>query len=74
MESKYGKNKSGSRRSSTLEPHDNRLTVLGITNGHVDSDLKVTALSAANRSYAPYSHCPTGVALVDCEGRVYRGW
>ncbi|RID79606.1 hypothetical protein BRARA_A02331 [Brassica rapa] len=57
-----------------LEPHNNHLTLLGITNGHVDSDLKVTALSAANRSYAPYSRCPTGVALVDCEGRVYRGW
>ncbi|KAJ4867378.1 Cytidine deaminase 1 [Raphanus sativus] len=58
-----------------LEPHDNRLTLLGvITNGHTDSDLKLTALSAANRSYAPYSRCPSGVAMVDCEGRVYRGW
>ncbi|KAG2241656.1 hypothetical protein Bca4012_015381 [Brassica carinata] len=57
-----------------LEPHDNRLTLLGVTNGHIDSDLKLTALSAANRSYAPYSRCPSGVALVDCEGRVYRGW
>ncbi|CAF2029872.1 unnamed protein product [Brassica napus] len=57
-----------------LEPHDNRLTILGVTNGHTDSDLKLTALAAANRSYAPYSRCPSGVALVDCEGRVYRGW
>ncbi|KAJ0263064.1 Cytidine/deoxycytidylate deaminase [Hirschfeldia incana] len=57
-----------------LEPHDNGLALLGVTNGHVDSDLKLTALSAANRSYAPYSGCPSGVALVDCEGRVYRGW
>ncbi|CAN6968019.1 unnamed protein product [Brassica oleracea var. botrytis] len=57
-----------------LEPHDNRFTLLGVTNGHTDSDLKLTALAAANRSYAPYSRCPSGVALVDCEGRVYRGW
>ncbi|KAL1210625.1 Cytidine deaminase 1 [Cardamine amara subsp. amara] len=65
-----------------LELHDNRLTLLsdsdlqnvGICNGHTDSDLKHTALSAAKRSYSPYSRCPSGVALVDCEGKVYRGW
>uniref|UniRef100_A0A1J3CNZ6 cytidine deaminase n=1 Tax=Noccaea caerulescens TaxID=107243 RepID=A0A1J3CNZ6_NOCCA len=64
-----------------LEPHDNRLTLSDpdIPNGgHTDSDtysnLKRTALSAANRSYSPYSRCPSGVALVDCEGKVYRGW
>ncbi|KAF8051795.1 hypothetical protein N665_1665s0012 [Sinapis alba] len=57
-----------------LEPHDNRLSFSDITNGYTDSDLKLTALSAANRSYSPYSRCPSGVALVDCEGRVYRGW
>ncbi|CAA7027530.1 unnamed protein product [Microthlaspi erraticum] len=64
-----------------LEPHDNRLTLSDpdIPNGgHTDSDtypnLKLTALSAANRSYSPYSRCPSGVALVDCEGKVYRGW
>lgn len=37
-------------------------------------ELKRTALAAANRSYAPYSLCPSGVALVDCDGKVYRGW
>lgn len=31
------------------------------------------ALEAANNSHAPYSGCPSGVALMDCEGKVYRG-
>ncbi|KAG9144084.1 hypothetical protein Leryth_013731 [Lithospermum erythrorhizon] len=31
------------------------------------------ALKAANKSYAPYSGCPSGVALMDCDGIVYRG-
>ncbi|VVA94784.1 unnamed protein product [Arabis nemorensis] len=63
-----------------LEPHDNNLTLSDpdLTNGHINSDvssnLKRTALSAANRSYSPYSQCPSGVAMVDCEGKVYRGW
>ncbi|CAH2077572.1 unnamed protein product [Thlaspi arvense] len=69
-----------------LEPHDNRLTLSDpdhlpngeFCNGYIDSDissnLRGTALSAANRSYAPYSRCPSGVALVDCEGKMYRGW
>ncbi|XP_010526400.1 PREDICTED: cytidine deaminase 1-like [Tarenaya hassleriana] len=67
-----------------LEPHDNRLTVPDldrdgeICNDGADSDhrskLRRVALAAANRSYAPYSGCPSGVAVVDCDGRVYRGW
>ncbi|KFK29517.1 hypothetical protein AALP_AA7G144500 [Arabis alpina] len=61
-----------------LEPHDNNLTLSNpgeMRNGHIDSsDMKRTALSAANRSYSPYSQCPSGVAMVDCEGKVYRGW
>ncbi|CAD5329452.1 unnamed protein product [Arabidopsis thaliana] len=32
------------------------------------------ALKAANRSYAPYSKSPSGVALMDFQGRVYSGW
>ncbi|CAL9223635.1 unnamed protein product [Arabidopsis halleri] len=62
-----------------LEPHDNHLKISdldSICNGITDSsaDLKQTALAAANRSYAPYSLCPSGVSLVDCDGKVYRGW
>ncbi|CAL9227334.1 unnamed protein product [Arabidopsis halleri] len=36
--------------------------------------LKCRALNAANRSYAPYSGCPSGVALMDSQGKVYSGW
>ncbi|KFK40334.1 hypothetical protein AALP_AA3G360600 [Arabis alpina] len=48
----------------------------GITDSDSDSngDLKRTALAAANRSYSPYSLCPSGVSLMDCDGKVYRGW
>ncbi|KAJ0254200.1 Cytidine deaminase 1 [Hirschfeldia incana] len=56
-----------------LEHHDNNLTISDldlICNGK----LKSAALAAANRSYAPYSLCPSGVSLVDCDGKVYRGW
>ena len=35
--------------------------------------LKYEALEAANKSHAPYSGCPSGVALMDSKGRVYRG-
>ncbi|CAN7126184.1 hypothetical protein HID58_024669 [Brassica napus] len=59
-----------------LEHHDNNLTISDldpISNGNT-VELKRTALAAANRSYAPYSLCPSGVALVDCDGKVYRGW
>lgn len=35
--------------------------------------LRMEALEAANNSHAPYSGCPSGVALMDCEGKVYRG-
>lgn len=31
------------------------------------------ALAAARGSHAPYSGCPSGVAVLDCDGRVYRG-
>ncbi|KAJ8766919.1 hypothetical protein K2173_011737 [Erythroxylum novogranatense] len=58
-----------------LEPHHNNLSLLSdgnVPNG-VMFDLKFEALEAANRSHAPYSKCPSGVALVDCEGKVYRG-
>ncbi|KAK4352882.1 hypothetical protein RND71_028400 [Anisodus tanguticus] len=38
-------------------------------NNHV----KYAALEAANDSHAPYSGCPSGVALMDCDGKVYNG-
>ncbi|XP_010242190.1 PREDICTED: cytidine deaminase 1 [Nelumbo nucifera] len=36
--------------------------------------LKLAALEAANESHAPYSGCPSGAALMDTEGRIYKGW
>ncbi|KAL1220804.1 Cytidine deaminase 1 [Cardamine amara subsp. amara] len=58
-----------------LEPHDNRLAISDLDSENTaESELKRTALAAANRSYAPYSLCPSGVSLVDCDGKVYRGW
>ncbi|KAL3627031.1 hypothetical protein CASFOL_028394 [Castilleja foliolosa] len=35
--------------------------------------LRESALEAANKAHAPYSGCPSGVALMDCEGNVYKG-
>ncbi|KAK6147725.1 hypothetical protein DH2020_018637 [Rehmannia glutinosa] len=35
--------------------------------------LREAALEAANNAHAPYSGCPSGVALMDCEGKVYKG-
>ncbi|TKY60785.1 Cytidine deaminase 1 [Spatholobus suberectus] len=65
-----------------LEPHHNALTLRrqednlsgGPCNGHVASDkLKVAALEAANKSHAPYSGSPSGVALLDRDGNVFKG-
>ncbi|XP_010447832.1 PREDICTED: cytidine deaminase 1-like [Camelina sativa] len=59
-----------------LEPRYNNLTLSG-PDSHVPyryPDLKPAGLVAANRSYAPYSKCPSGVALVDRQGIVYKGW
>uniref|UniRef100_A0A5B6YPZ9 cytidine deaminase n=1 Tax=Davidia involucrata TaxID=16924 RepID=A0A5B6YPZ9_DAVIN len=72
-----------------LEPHENGLSLLSKTidsncgnlcNGVCElyskneSKLKIAALEAANHSHAPYSGCPSGVALMDCEGNIYRGF
>ncbi|XP_047261251.1 cytidine deaminase 1-like [Capsicum annuum] len=35
--------------------------------------LKIAALEAANNSHAPYSGCPSGVAIMDCDGKIYKG-
>lgn len=60
-----------------LEPIDNGLSLTGdsLPNGFHDDrkDLISAALAAANKSHAPYSGCPSGVALLDSEGKVFRG-
>ncbi|KAM3373721.1 cytidine deaminase 1-like [Capsicum galapagoense] len=43
-------------------------------NGVLNSTLvKIAALEAANNSHAPYSGCPSGVAIMDCDGKIYKG-
>ncbi|XP_019191572.1 PREDICTED: cytidine deaminase 1 [Ipomoea nil] len=56
-----------------LEPHNNGLSLSDIVAADNSILLKISALEAANESHAPYSHCPSGVALMDCEGKVYKG-
>ncbi|KAI3754197.1 hypothetical protein L1987_53975 [Smallanthus sonchifolius] len=52
---------------------------VNLLNGYFDlihkneESLKMEALDAARGSHAPYSGCPSGVALMDCEGKVYKG-
>ncbi|XP_050216587.1 cytidine deaminase 1-like [Mercurialis annua] len=63
-----------------LEPRYNNLSLI-IRNGgikinstnSISDELKLEALEAANLSHAPYSKCPSGVALMDSEGKVYKG-
>ncbi|KAG5559212.1 hypothetical protein RHGRI_008953 [Rhododendron griersonianum] len=72
-----------------LEPHNNGLQLQIqalptsknpiLCNGHLKSHgkdelLEIAALEAANESHAPYSGCPSGVALMDCEGEIYKGF
>lgn len=51
----------------------------GISNGNCgkhkkdESVLREAALEAANNAHAPYSGCPSGIALMDSEGKVYKG-
>ncbi|CAA7023157.1 unnamed protein product [Microthlaspi erraticum] len=59
------------------EPKHNGLTLLEpeiCQDSDACSHLKCRALAAANKSCAPYSDCPSGVALKDRDGKVYRGW
>ncbi|KAG8376124.1 hypothetical protein BUALT_Bualt09G0030700 [Buddleja alternifolia] len=47
-----------------------------LSNGNCEKNetiLRRAALEAANNAHAPYSGCPSGVALMDCEGNVYKG-
>ncbi|GAB4853807.1 hypothetical protein Ancab_018001 [Ancistrocladus abbreviatus] len=67
-----------------LENHDNHL-VIGdefsgkkgnLSNGFSAFDLNglvLAALEAANKSHAAYSGCPSGVALMDVDGKIYKG-
>ncbi|PPR80264.1 hypothetical protein GOBAR_AA40456 [Gossypium barbadense] len=54
-----------------LEPRRNGLSFT--SDGGEYDELKHAALDAANMSYAPYSGCPSGVALIDVEGKIYKG-
>ncbi|KAE8698401.1 Cytidine deaminase 1 [Hibiscus syriacus] len=60
-----------------LEPHRNGLSfcpdLCSVKSDCGEEDLKYAALDAANMSHAPYSGCPSGVALVDVEGKIYKG-
>jgi cytidine deaminase len=61
-----------------LEPHHNNLSFLGDDKlpygvSAALEDLKNEALEAAKKSHAPYTNCPSGLALMDCEGKVFRG-
>ncbi|KAE8714109.1 Cytidine deaminase 1 [Hibiscus syriacus] len=59
-----------------LESHRNGLWFRSdLCNGKIidGDDLKHAALEAANMSHAPYSGCPSGVALLDVEGKIYKG-
>lgn len=54
-----------------LEPRRNLLALH--VNSDASSDLSAAALAAADASHAPYSGCPSGVAVADRAGRVFAG-
>ncbi|KAK7399037.1 hypothetical protein VNO78_10212 [Psophocarpus tetragonolobus] len=58
-----------------LEAHHNALSLLGDGDGDdaAIQKLKIAALEAANKSHAPYSGSPSGVALLDSHGNIFRG-
>ncbi|XP_068653045.1 cytidine deaminase 1-like [Aristolochia californica] len=57
-----------------LESPDNGL-VWAPRNGTdgAEEELRTAAVEAANRAHAPYTGCPSGVALMDSQGRVFAG-
>ncbi|ESQ54276.1 hypothetical protein EUTSA_v10026995mg [Eutrema salsugineum] len=57
-----------------LQARHNGLAFLDPVVSAGETDLKSMALAAANKSFAPYSMCPSGVALRGRDGKVYRGW
>ncbi|XP_004503537.1 cytidine deaminase 1-like [Cicer arietinum] len=61
-----------------LEPRNNGLTLLklpneGFNGESIHEKLQIAALEAANNSHAPYSDSPSGVAILDCGGNIYKG-
>ncbi|KAL2321386.1 hypothetical protein Fmac_030355 [Flemingia macrophylla] len=57
-----------------LEPRHNALALALNPNPNPNpSSLALEALEAANRSHAPYSACPSGVAVLDSKGGVFKG-
>ncbi|XP_061995068.1 cytidine deaminase 1-like [Rosa rugosa] len=57
-----------------LEKHNNGLSFSSNKSPTFSDDLMNHALEAANRSHAPYSLCPSGVAILDGKGKIYKGW
>ncbi|XP_027358957.1 cytidine deaminase 1-like [Abrus precatorius] len=57
-----------------LEPHNNALSLPShLTLNYSNPKLQLAALDAANLSHAPYSGSPSGVALLDSQGNLYKG-
>lgn len=56
-----------------LETHRNGLDLKGEVQNPDLRPLAKAAHDAANASHAPYSACPSGVALVDVDGKIYKG-
>ncbi|KAJ0971372.1 hypothetical protein J5N97_019331 [Dioscorea zingiberensis] len=58
-----------------LEPHDNRIEIIGQWDGIKGAARRVrdAAEEAARKAHAPYSGCPSGFAVADGEGRVCAG-
>jgi hypothetical protein len=44
---------------------------MGFVGSGVGVEFRFAALEASSRSHTPYIWCRSGVALVDCEGKVY---
>ncbi|KAK8558589.1 hypothetical protein V6N13_098240 [Hibiscus sabdariffa] len=58
------------------EPHQNDLSFCNdLCNDKISGgdDLKHAALEAANMSHVSYNGCPSRVALLDVEGKIYKG-
>ncbi|KAK6941398.1 Cytidine/deoxycytidylate deaminase, zinc-binding domain [Dillenia turbinata] len=59
-----------------LEEIDGEKGKLGngfLNSSDLQSNLVVVALEAANNAHAHYSKCPSGVSLMDTEGKIYKG-
>ncbi|KAL5572492.1 hypothetical protein UlMin_022089 [Ulmus minor] len=69
----------GTHMPLLLEPRQNGLSfpveTQNVCNGEKATvvQLKCAALEAANKSHAPYSGCPSGVAILDRDGKIFKG-